>query len=377
MKRTRLITLDRVHRNLGSFMALLFVIIGFTGAVSVFRYELDVWGNPETRQPSAGSSRNLQLVVDSAVRDRELSSIDRLVAVFPENDGEAMRVFVVPGANAASDEFYLNESPPPAMETKRNHAADLLFQIHAYLLTNNKIGRSLVGLVGLAFVVSITTGFYTYRHRLRDLFRMEWHRGLRRSSADAHKALGIWALGFHFVIGLSGAYLGLQEFFVLAPASAVFSGDLARARSELAPERLIRSGEPAEMVSLESLLEKSRQSIPGMHPNLLSLEMWGDTTARATVRGEIPGHLLRKHESFQVTLEGQSGRVLNIENALEAPLSWRIYQAIAPLHYGNVAGPGLKWLYFVLGISTTALSLTGLMIRFTRRRRTTPTNASV
>ncbi len=377
MKRTRLITLDRVHRNLGSFMALLFVIIGFTGAVSVFRYELDVWGNPETRQPSAGSSRNLQLVVDSAVRDRELSSIDRLVAVFPENDGEAMRVFVVPGADAASDEFYLNEAPPPAMETKRNHAADLLFQIHAYLLTNNKIGRSLVGLVGLAFVVSITTGFYTYRHRLRDLFRMEWHRSLRRSSADAHKAIGIWALGFHFVIGLSGAYLGLQEFFVLAPASAVFSGDLVKARSELAPERLIRSGEPAEMVSLDSLLEKSRRAIPGMHPNLLSLEMWGDTAARATVRGEIPGHLLRKHESFEVTLEGQSGRVLNIENALEAPLSWRIYQAIAPLHYGNMAGPGLKWLYFVLGISTTALSLTGLMIRFTRRRRTTPTNASV
>jgi uncharacterized iron-regulated membrane protein len=377
MKRTRLITLDRVHRNLGSFMALLFVIIGFTGAVSVFRYELDVWGNPETRQPATGSSRNLQLVVDSAVRDRELSSIDRLVAVFPENDGEAMRVFVVPGADAASDEFYLNEAPPPAMETKRNHAADLLFQIHAYLLTNNKIGRSLVGLVGLAFVVSITTGFYTYRHRLRDLFRMEWHRGLRRSSADAHKAIGIWALGFHFVIGLSGAYLGLQEFFVLAPASAVFSGDLAKARSELAPERLIRSGEPTEMVSLDSLLEKSRQAIPGMHPNLLSLEMWGDTAARATVRGEIPGHLLRKHESFQVTLEGQSGRVLNIENALEAPLSWRIYQAIAPLHYGNMAGPGLKWLYFVLGISTTALSLTGLMIRFTRRRRTTPTNAAV
>jgi uncharacterized iron-regulated membrane protein len=113
-----------------------------------------------------------------------------------------------------------------------------------------------------------------------------------------------------------------------------------------------------------------------MEPNLLSLELWGDAAARATVRGEIPGHLLRKHESFQVTLEGRSGRVLSVENALEAPLSWRIYQAIAPLHYGNVAGPGLKWLYFVLGISTTALSLTGLMIRFTRRRRDSEANAS-
>ena len=84
MKRTRLITLDRVHRNLGSFMALLFVIIGFTGAVSVFRYELDVWGNPETRQPATGSSRKLQLVVDSAVRDRELSPLTDWSRSFPK-----------------------------------------------------------------------------------------------------------------------------------------------------------------------------------------------------------------------------------------------------------------------------------------------------
>ncbi len=376
MKRTRLITLDRVHRNLGSCMALLFVLIGFTGAVSVFRHELDVWGNPETRQPAAGSSGDLQLAIDGAVRTRELSSIDRLVAVFPANQQEALRVFLVPGAATPSEEVFLNEAPPPTMEAKRNHTADFLFQIHAYLLSNNKIGRSLVGLIGLAFVVSVTTGFFTYRHRLRDLFRMEWRRGLRRSSADAHKAIGIWALGFHFVLGLSGAYLGLQEFFVLAPASAIFSGDIARARTELAPPRVERSGESAEMVPLETLLTSSREAIPGMEPNLLSLELWGDAAARATVRGEIPGHLLRKHESFQVTLEGRSGRVLSVENALEAPLSWRIYQAIAPLHYGNVAGPGLKWLYFVLGISTTALSLTGLMIRFTRRRRDSEANAS-
>ena len=367
MKRDTLIGLDRIHRRLGAALGAIFVVIAFSGAVSVFRHELDLWGNPHLSPDSSTSVDPLEQVVESALKSRPLESVDQIVTVFPQSSDEAFRVLVAPGEGEAADEVFVGGVTKANLGRKRNPAADWMFQLHAYLLTESKLGRYAVGVLGLAFLVSTITGFFTYRHRKRDAYRLEWNRGVRRSSADAHKALGLWALTFHLMVGLTGTYLGLKDLFLLPPAAALFSGDVSAARAAMTSPRPSRTGEAAEMVPLETILASARSAIPEFEPNVVILDLWGDRSARITVRGTIPGHLMARHEAVKVEYRGIDGKRLAIENGITESIWTRIFHAIAPLHYGNMGGPGLKWIYFALGVSTTILAITGLLIRSTRR----------
>lgn len=123
------------------------------------------------------------------------------------------------------------------------------------------------------------------------------------------------------------------------------------------------------MVPLAKILTSAKSAIPNFEPNVLILDAWGDRSARATVRGTIPGHLMARHEALKIEYRGIDGQQIGMENGITESIWTRIFHTIAPLHYGNLGGPGLKWIYFVLGISTTALALTGLLIRSSRRIR--------
>lgn len=366
-------TFYEVHRGLGTVLSLVLFVIAFTGALVVFRAEFDAWGNPGVvERASTGATAGARIGVTRAIEAARgaspLEDFRQVIVLLPDPDGGPYRVRFAPHDGSTRAEEYVDSTTGAALGVRRNLAADFLFDLHAYLLTGSKLGRNAVGLLGLALLVSSVTGLVIHRRRLREALRIEWRRSLRRASADVHKAIGFWGLLFHLLMGLTGAYLGLKDVVAAVPLLARFGGDVAAARTALRDAPPAPAGTSAAMPDVEGVIARARDAVAGLEPNVVLLDAWGDRNARVTVRGTAPGSLLPKHEAFKATFDATSGRLTASESGLEAPAVMRVFHAVAPLHYGNFAGAGVKVLYLVLGLASASLVVSGIVVGASRRR---------
>jgi uncharacterized iron-regulated membrane protein len=240
------------------------------------------------------------------------------------------------------------------------------FRLHAYALLPGKLGRYAIGVAGLLLLVSAGSGLLMHRNTLRAARQVRTGRRLRIVAADMHRALGVWALAFHVGIGATGAALGLKDVLIAPALWARFGGDLVTARAALGVPAPVPSGVPLALPPVEPLLQRARERIPLLEPNLVLVRAWGDAEALITVLGTIPGRLLPRHEAERVTFAARTGEIVEVIDALSAPPALRAYHMVAPLHYADFTGIWLRWIYFVLGLVTAALSVTGLAIRARR-----------
>jgi uncharacterized iron-regulated membrane protein len=69
-----------------------------------------------------------------------------------------------------------------------------------------------------------------------------------------------------------------------------------------------------------------------------------------------------------VTYSPLSGALLEREDPRERGVLRYLEGFMEPLHFGNFGGTTLKWLYFVLGLTPAALSLSGTVVWLERRK---------
>ena len=75
-------------------------------------------------------------------------------------------------------------------------------------------GGILVGLIGVALLSSLISGILAHPRIFRDAFHLRLGGSKRLQEADFHNRLGVWALPFHIIISLTGAFLGLTTIIV-------------------------------------------------------------------------------------------------------------------------------------------------------------------
>ena len=101
--------------------------------------------------------------------------------------------------------------------------------------------RYLVGFCAMFMLVAIITGVITHKKIFADFFTFRWGKG-QRSWLDAHAALSVLGLPFHFMITYSGLVM-LVLLYMPWGADSAF-GCRPGARRFRADERWCRPGRP-------------------------------------------------------------------------------------------------------------------------------------
>jgi uncharacterized iron-regulated membrane protein len=352
------------HSTLGVAIGVWLFTVAFTGAVSLFRAELDTWAQPGfAGDPSAprGSADRVFATVSDA-----LAGSTSVMMRFPDHASAAWDIIAVaPGR--APQRLRVDPTGAQPLGSARHEAATAYFRLHAYMLLPGRVGRYLVGLLGLVVVGTVLSGVFMHRNVWRQARELRAGRRLRIVAADLHRALGIWALLFHLLMGTTGAYLGLKDLLVAPALLARFDGDLAGGRAALAASRPRLTGTAAPLPELEPLIAAARRAIPGLEPNAVRLDHPGDTSVQVTVLGTLPGHLLPAHEAEVVEFAGLSGELLDVRDGARSAPPLRIYWSLAPLHFAAWGGPAVRLLYCVLGLCTALLAASGAVIFHERR----------
>ncbi len=380
--------LDAFHRALGTFAAIWIFVLGLTGSVSLFRDQLDHWAQgpmsvaqgavsgraveatarPASMQQGSANPVDRMIGLDDVLRalSQDLAAATRISVRYPAHSAEPFEVTAT-SERGLSQRYRVNSTTGDSLGAVRHEAALAYFTLHAYFLVSSKLGRYWVGAFGVMLVASALTGLVLQRRVVRAALRIRWSGRDRIVAGDLHRSMGVIALVFHVAMGATGACLGLKDLFVGPALVAQLGGDVRAALDSVRSSVPVTAATPADMPPLEPLVQRAAQAIPGFVPNLVILREWGRANALMQVLGTVPGKLLPRHEAEQVHIELGSGEVVKVEDGQRATWVMRAYYALAPIHYGDFFGVWVKWVYFVLGLSTAALGLTGVVIRRERQ----------
>lgn len=351
--RRTLVILYALHSWAGVVTGLLLFVICFSGAIVVFKNEIDLWANP--------SLKAFPHVEQHIGPDAVLQSLEsRYPHLKPESMFAPDEVIPVWFVFAKSKEGEGRTKLAARADTGEiigpvdSELGQFFRLLHVFLFFGP---RWIVGFLGVAMLFLIASGFVIHRKIIKELFTVRWRRSFRLTGSDLHKSLGVWALGFHILIAFTGAWLGLEP--VVVRAYSYVSGAPPK------PPTVMKEKAKAEQstrVSIDALIVRAENDISGFKMKRLALR---DVNGVLTVSffGSVDNLLFN---NVQIIYQGDQLKEKRDPRALGF---WSQFNGLMePLHFGDFGGLTLKWLYFFVGMSPALLSLSGTLLWIERRK---------
>jgi uncharacterized iron-regulated membrane protein len=212
-----------------------------------------------------------------------------------------------------------------------------------------RAGYVVTGLGGVGLALLGLTGLYLYRDRLSGLWRHPFRLrlGWRVAFSDLHKWIGVIALYFPLVLGVTGTLYVVS--ILKAKPPAVAAAGLS----------------PAELAPFEPVLDAARARFPDAE--ILRLQFPAQASGVLTVlllHREAPPW--RKFS--RIDFDARTGAIRAVRAAAEASGADQFASMLAPLHFGFYGATWVKWAYFFGGLAPGALALTGGALWWVRRR---------
>ena len=363
-------TLNRLfvlHSWAGIVTGLLMFIVCFSGAVVVFKNEIDLWANPSLAQlPRSDKPASLDAVLVQLQARYPGATVDTIALPDAVNPGYFASVRERGAAAGTRTKIALRSDTGAVVGPVDSQLGQYLRMLHVFLFFGP---RWIVGFLGVAMLVLIATGIVIHRKILAELFTQRWGRSFRVVMSDLHKSAGIWGLGFHILIAATGAWMGLAPLFEQG-YKYVTSAASPTAASAAAAKPARKAGReataPVPMQSLDTLYATAQRAVPGLTARYVSLRRWGTNAAEAGFTGNLSDHLA---STARVEIDAATGVPKKVHDPRTAGFWSQVNGLMEPLHFGDFGGLALKWLYFLLGMTPAFLSISGTLIWFDARQQ--------
>mgnify|MGYP001800304165 CR=1 FL=1 len=355
-----------IHNWVGLYAGVVIAVLSITGVLALFKTEIDVGLNNELYKV---------VVPENAVRMDVTPIIDSLHLVYGDKNPVSVAVpkqpddvwmYTTSYRKSALDFVGLQIFIDPysgKVLGQRNYFKTLAYyirNIHVRLY-EGFFGRYLVGIAGLALLLSTITGFWIYGGFMKkQFFASIRKKNLRITMADYHKVIGITTLVFNMVIAITGTWLGLQGLIqkpLIGPRPGTYQVD----------EKPISKEADAEIaVNYMDIYQRSRALFPEMEPSFIFVSSDGSRTI--SVRGDVPRTAIARTH-FQLTLDKSDLSELHRLDIRKEGLGTKLFYIQESMHFGDWGGIFLKIVYAFFGITSGFLALTGFVVYLKRTER--------
>lgn len=334
----------QVHLVVGLLTGLYIIAVSITGALLVWRIDLQRLTYPELFTPSrAGAVVDAETVlasVQATYPRHHVSGVDAPTTSRPTYLAYATQgaAFVTILADPTTGRV-LGELPDSG-------ALRVLQDLHFNLLGGRR-GRIINGVGAMALLTMCVTGIVVWWPR-----RRHWRFVIR----DVHGGLGIWTVTFLVMWAITGAAFAFPSTF------RSLIGSVSPLTVTRPPSSTSAAGR--EALSWNDLIARARHHLPNhtvarvVIPSSERdpfLVMFSPSATRAA------GANLRS-----IYLDQYSGEILP-ESTGAQPTAGDIVMAwMAPLHVGNFAGTGVRIVWTVVGLAPSALLVSGAVMWWRR-----------
>lgn len=374
-RRTRLRAwLYQVHLWLGLIAGLVFGVVGLSGAIVVFRVEMNYLTTPGTSsvQPDV---RRLPLddLIGAVLREYPRDRVFNAAFDTGPDTAWNLRTTTAEGHRVHNfvDQY---RGVVVGRDDYTNKFLQWLWSLHADLL-GGKTGRLVNGIVAIAGMILSLTGLVvwwpgrrTWRTALQYLRSGRW----QRQNYDLHKIVGFYSSLLFGFVTFTGAYFVFPDFYKSATSWATRTAHVG----EIDPCAF--NGPPASTrlaqrrVRYEDYLRMAEAAMPGAQAVYISFPI--DSHKAVGVKLKEPNDWHRVGLS-NVYLEPADGRVIHVDRFSTNSSATKFIKLMLPLHFGRFGGGfglgpiavyAVMVVYVLIGLAPFALSVTGLLMYWNR-----------
>ncbi|MFO1398575.1 MAG: PepSY-associated TM helix domain-containing protein [Burkholderiales bacterium] len=348
----------QVHLWLGLTLGVVGALLGISGSLLVYDDVLDGWLHPARHAitaPAAGPS-----MPQFAQRAEEtVGPGARATGVrMPDLEAGPVVVFVRAQGGSGFQRVYLD--PPTARVLDVASGTDFLGWLHNFhgaLALRDSYGREIVGVAGIAMLISSLTGLYLWWPRGR------WRNaifGFRRNfplHRNLHYTFGLWGLVLLTLLSFTGIVIAFPD--ASRTVVAAFSN------VSPSPRSLQASGAQGKRLDADAILRLAQDAMPQATPIGLGFPQGPTGVFRVSLRE--PGDTTSR-SGTAVYLDPVTGRVLHrTERATRtAGDGFLLWQRL--LHEGGWLGGLGAAVTFAGGILPPLLMVSGLLMWLRGRR---------
>ncbi|MEN3973402.1 PepSY-associated TM helix domain-containing protein [Sphingomicrobium sp. XHP0235] len=220
-------------------------------------------------------------------------------------------------------------------------------------------GMLFLGAMGFLFVLALASGVVLYAPFMRRLpfGTLRERRSPRTRTLDRHNLVGIVALGWMLVVGITGIINALAD-----PLTERWqTGELAEMTARYADEPAL---EPARYGSIDAAMRSAQSALPGRSPQFIGFPggAWSTPQHYAIFfQGDRP---LTQNLLTPALVDARTGE---LTDARAMPALNQALMLSKPLHFGDYGGLVLKLLWAAMTLLTIWVLWTGLRLWFRRR----------
>jgi len=354
----------RLHLVLALSVGLVFVLAGLTGSVLVFYVEIDRWLNP-------------QLVVESGVvgnvgpRQSHETVFRAIRAAHPNRDGSWRLEMPMADDAPVTARYYrpvetahLAFAPlmvsvdPFSLQVRASRlwgdtAMTWLYDLH-YALLLDRDGRTVLGVTGIALMLSLASGMYLWwprAGRYAGALTFKRRAGSARRTYDLHKLGGIYGAVVLAVVVGSGVLLELSNWVnpLIDRASPLFRTPAVQSQRNADAPRL----------AVDDAVRVALMNFPGASLRWIETPDGPAGTYRINLRaGDEPGV---RFPRTNVWIDQYSGEVLAIRDRQFNSAGDTLLDWLHPLHSGEAFGMAGRIVVAISGLLPLLLFVTGVM----------------
>jgi uncharacterized iron-regulated membrane protein len=348
-----------LHTWFGLVVGWLLFAIFLTGTLAVFDHEISFWMQPELQRAGpqvdvATSTKHALRLLQQTASQARFWRIDLPSERTPTIRAEYLRDGRFTGQ-------HLDPATGAVVTPRQTMGGEFFYRFH-YRLHLGDAGIWIVGAAGMAMLTILVSGVIIHRRIFRDFFTFRPFASAHRAWLDAHNALGVLALPFHIMI----TYTGVVVFYTIympAGIDALYGSHDAYFDDIFPRAARAHSVEPAPLTAIEPLIAEAEMIFGGDVRRIVIRD-----AGRASALIELYSRFDDRLRLFRdrVYFDGITGaRDVSQTEFGPAHLTQSV---MAGLHLIQFGGDVMRWLYFILGLASSAMIATGLLL-FTRKRR--------
>lgn len=368
-------SMSDLHTWVGLLLGWILYAMFLTGTVSYFKDELSQWMRPELSRLADAPD---QAVVAQRVAD-ELGTVaagsSQWSVRLPDARNNSVYAFWRTSARGPGQRGFSEANFDPAtgqrVVSRETLGGEFFYRFHFQFHYMPVVwGRWLAGIAAMFMLVAIVSGVITHKKIFVDFFTFRWGKG-QRSWLDAHNALSVFGLPFHFMITYTGL-VTLMALYMPWGERAAFKTPAERQQlsAELSP--FIPQGKPSgqnvPLASVEQMVRQAQERWGTNNVGRVNAVNPGDAAARVAVTRGDPGRISMSPQYME--FEGATGKLVAVRETVGAAAETR--GVLYALHLGRFSDTVTRWFYFLVSFAGTAMVGTGLVMWTVKRRQKLP-----
>jgi len=345
------------HSWLGLCVGALMYLICLSGTLAVYFEELERW-----EQPAASEYFDYDIdIVDQAFNDLldsgKTEITPHMYVTLPTQGNPRV------GLITEKEGWFIDKKGELSSPTAHPWT-DILTDLHVTLHLPKTLGVVLVSILGVMLLALVVSGFASHRTLLKDAFKLRLFGNKQLEQTDIHNRLSVWGSPFYVMIAVTGAFFGLAMIVVTLYATLYQNNDVQGVTQLVfgkEPELNQRIGR----IELAKAIKQMPTLAPDSTPILAIVHDTGTPGQFIEVFNQYPGRLIYS-DNF---VFDANGNFLHRKGFSDGDAGKQIVYSMYRLHFGHFGGWWTKVIYFLLGLALTVVSVSGINIWLSKRKK--------